>query len=120
MPVLSAGRWSLGCMNTRPADSTGIYTGHSLFDGSQGWFTIDAHPELLLIDYRVGPKDALTPRISARIVRGETLGRPADLCVVTLMAWRTADMSEERWRRLCATHEAEVFLIKAQIEAASA
>ncbi len=26
-------------------------------------------------------------------------------------------MSEDRWRRLCASHEAEIWLIKAQMEA---
>jgi hypothetical protein len=32
------------------------------------------------------------------------------------IAWRPAGMEDERWERLCAAHEAEIFLIKAQIE----
>jgi hypothetical protein len=103
-------------MNTEPAETPGVFTGHSLFDGAQGWFAIDAHPELLLIDYRVGPKDALRRRISARIVPGAVLGLAENHCLVTLLAWRTSDMGDERWQRLCATHEAEIWLIKAQIE----
>jgi hypothetical protein len=32
-----------------------------------------------------------------------------------LMAWRPAGMEEARWHRLCASHEAEILLIREQI-----
>lgn len=115
---LRLGNWSLGCMGTRATDAPGVYTGHSLFDGAQGWFAIDADEQRLSIDYRVGPRDALVHRISARVMSGPTLGLGGMECVATLIAWRPASMADERWARLCATHEAEMFLIKSQIEAA--
>jgi hypothetical protein len=37
-------------------------------------------------------------------------------CVVCLMAWRSPDMSEARWARLIACHEAEIHLIQSILE----
>ena len=44
------------------------------------------------------------------------LTRIALVSLIMLMAWRPAAMDPERWQRLCASHEAELWLIKAQIE----
>jgi hypothetical protein len=109
------GQWALGCMRTQATDEPGVYTGFSLFDESQGWLSIDAHPELGLIDYKVGPKGALVHRISARVIAGPSTGLSAGQCLVMLMAWRPAGMAEARWQRLCASHEAEILLIREQI-----
>lgn len=113
---IKLGRWSLGCFDTGPSDVAGVYTGLSLFDGARGWFRIDANPQTRAIDYLVGPQDKLTHRISARVIDGPSLNYPANTCLATLIAWRAHDMSDDRWRRLCASHEAEIWLIKAQIE----
>jgi hypothetical protein len=109
------GHWALGCMRTRPTDEPGVYTGYSLFDSSQSWVSIDADPDLCLIDYKVGPKGALVHRISARVISGANAGLSAGQCLVMLMAWRPAGMEDSRWRRLCASHEAEILLIREQI-----
>jgi hypothetical protein len=109
------GHWALGCMRTQPTDEPGIYTGTSLFDGSQGWLSIDAHPDLGLVDYKVGPKGALIHRISARVIAGPNAGLSEGQCLVMLMAWRPAGMEDSRWHRLCASHEAEILLIREQI-----
>ena len=109
------GHWALGCMRTRPTDEPGVYTGYSLFDNSQSWFSIDAHPDLCLIDYKVGPKGALIHRISARVIAGPNAGLSGGQCLVMLMAWRPAGMEDSRWRRLCVSHEAEILLIREQI-----
>lgn len=112
------GRWSLGALDVKPTQQRGVYTGFSMFDGSQAWLAIDARPELLLIDYRVGTPDNLVPRIFARVVPGNVVGLKENQCYVALTAWRTASMSAERWHRLRASHEAEILLIDSQIEAA--
>ncbi len=109
-------RWSLGCMDLVHVGE-GVYTGHSLFDGGQGWLSIDADPRRLLVDYHVGTLEKREPRISARVIPGPVCGLDATASYVTLTAWRAAAMSEDRWRRLCASHEAEIWLIKAQMEA---
>ena len=110
------GRWSLGCMETRPTVVPGVFTGVSLYDGAQGWLSIEAHRPLLLIDYHVGTLERRTPRISARVVPGADAGLPDNACLATLTAWRTSAMSDDRWSRLCAAHDAEIWLIKAQVE----
>ena len=109
------GHWALGCMRARSTGEPGVYTGYSLFDGSQSWFSIEAHPDLFLIDYRVGPKGALIHRISARVITGPNAGLSAGQCLVMLMAWRPAGMEDSRWHRLCTSHEAEILLIRKQI-----
>ena len=110
------GRWSLGALRVTETARKGIYTGYSMFDGSQAWLAIDARPELLLIDYRVGTMDDLVPRIFARVVPGKVVGLAENQCYVSLTAWRTASMNPERWYRLRASHEAEILLIDSQIE----
>ena len=110
------GEWSLGCMDTQPTDIPGVFSGRSLFDGGRGCVAIDPYPALGLIDYRVGAPTALIHRISARVMPGAAMERGDGSCLVSLIAWRPAKMADERWARLCATHEAEIFLIKAQIE----
>jgi hypothetical protein len=111
------GDWSLGCMRTEAAGVPGVYTGWSLFDGSQAWFEIVADARLLLVDYHVGSLARRTPRISARVVRGSVCGLSDDQCYATLTAWRPQGMAAERWVRLCSAHETEIWLIKEQIEA---
>ncbi|MEJ1160133.1 hypothetical protein [Prosthecomicrobium sp. N25] len=115
---LRLGRWSLGCMETGPTDRPGLYTGRSLFDGGQGFFSVEAHPELGLVDWRVGPADRLVRRINARVVPGADAGLADGECLVILTAWRVEGMPTARWERLKAAHEAEIWLIKEQAEAA--
>ncbi|MBV1693237.1 MAG: SRPBCC family protein [Hyphomicrobiales bacterium] len=110
-------RWSLGCMDLVDVGG-GVYTGRSLFDGGQGWLSIEAVPLRLLVDYHVGTLERRVPRISARVLPGAVCDLGEGACYVTLTAWRPATMSDERWRRLCATHETEIWLIKAQMESA--
>lgn len=113
---LSLGAWSLGCMRIRATDEKGVYTGVSLFDDSQAWVRLEPHPELLLIDYLVGTAGDLKSRISARIVAGEACEMGTHRCYVSLFAWRPATMSDERWQRLCASHDAEIWLIKSRLQ----
>lgn len=113
---IKLGRWSLGCFDTEAAAEPGLYTGLSLFDGGRGWYRIEADAALLSIDYLVGTPDRLTHRISARVMAGAPLAYADATCLATLIAWRPADMEDDRWRRLCASHDAEIWLIKAQIE----
>jgi hypothetical protein len=116
---LQLGRWSLGCFDTKEAGAPGLYTGVSLYDGSRTWFRIDADQGHFIVDYHVGDAASQVPRISARAIPGPVCGLPTTACYVTLTAWRTTGMDEDRWARLRSAHEAEIWLIKAQIEAAA-
>lgn len=118
---LALGAWSLGCMNTRPDDAAdGIHVGRSLFDGSETRFSIRADPERLIVDYMLGNVGAMVPRISIRVMPAEVCELDANQCCVTLTAWRPRSMDDVRWHRLCASHEAEIHLIRTQCEASHA
>lgn len=114
---VALGRWSLGCFDTHPTGKGDLHSGRSLFDGGEGFFRVMADPERLIVDYLLGPPERMVPRISARVVAADTCDLAPSQCYVTLTAWRPAGMDEARWYRLCASHEVEILLIKAQCEA---
>ncbi|MCX7961938.1 MAG: hypothetical protein N2653_10255 [Burkholderiales bacterium] len=107
------GRWALGCFGAREV-SPGLWRGTSLFDGTSSFVRPIGDPERLRVDYWIGTsRRSLSPRIVALAVPGERLGRSKNRSLVTLLAWRDARMTEDRWERLVACHEVEVRLIQA-------
>jgi hypothetical protein len=113
---VQVGRWALGCMDLAPTDRPGLWRGMSLFDGSEGFVEVVAQPAAGLIDYRVGSRTARQPRIFIRIAPGPLAGLAESACAVAMIAWR-GGLEADRWARLKATHEAEIWLLKHQIEA---
>jgi hypothetical protein len=112
------GTWALGCWEARLVDEDEV-RGRSLFDGTQTTVRLARAEEARLVDFAVGGHgEEPVPRISARVIPGDVLGRAQGQCLVTLLAYRTAEMTPERWSRLEETHDAEVLLLKARIEAA--
>jgi hypothetical protein len=116
---VQVGKWALSSMQAEPAEAPGTYRGRSLFDGTHNHFAVTPHPQLLLVEYSVGPRESLAPRIRAQVIRAESVGLKATHCYLTLTAWRPADMPTARWSRLCAAHNVEIWLIKEQVEAAA-
>lgn len=109
-------RWSFGTWETEIAGD-GLVTGTSIFDGAKILVRIDADAERLSIDYHLGFDQAkLVPRINVRVVPGHRLGLDEDSSVLTFIAWRAAQMDDDRWRRLTASHEFEAVLIKNLLE----
>lgn len=109
-------RWSFGTWETDIA-ADGLVTGTSMFDGGKILVRIDADVERLSIDYHLGADPLkLVPRINVRVVPGPNLGLDGGTCVLTFIAWRAATMDDDRWRRLTASHEFEVVLIKSLLE----
>ena len=89
-----------------------------MFDGKETLIRIDADAERLFVHYWIGDDpDHLLARNLARIVRGPDLGWDESRCLVTLLAWRSEFMSDDRWKQLCVSHETQMFIIKARIEA---
>lgn len=111
-------RWNLGLWHTRE-QAPGLLSGRSLFGGGEGLAQVQVDVARGWVDYRVGSHvQQLVPRIQARVQPGAELGYADGTCIVTLMAWRSADMDDARWQRLCATHEVEIDIIRAELERA--
>jgi hypothetical protein len=109
-------KWCLGLFETRDIGD-GLVTGRSLFDGATGFARIDTDPQRLTVTWHLGANAVeLAPRIHAQVVPGPVLGHPDDVVLVAMWAYRSAAMSDERWGRLVAAHEAEIELIRAQLE----
>ena len=112
---LEVGRWALGSFEARKVGRN-LFRGRSLFDGAEVLYRPVGDAARLIVDYLVGTDpQALVPRVMARVVPGETTGRDRGSCLVTLVAWRDASMTEARWERLVACHEVEILLVQAQL-----
>ena len=106
------GRWALGSFDARKVGSN-LFRGRSLFDGAEVHYRPVGDLRRMMVDYHVGSNPrALVPRVMARVVP-----RDSRSCLVVLVAWRDAAMSDARWDRLIACHEVEIRLIQAQLTA---
>jgi hypothetical protein len=115
----NVGDWAFG--SWRPikklADET--YQGTSLYDGGETVYRLNVYEEFYQIDYEVGYLGGeLVPWIVARLTPGTVVGRGTQACLLTMLAWRNADWSDDDWKLVGVTHEAEVFRIKYLIESA--
>jgi hypothetical protein len=111
------GEWALGCWGGEPAED-GTVRGTSLFDGARSYVRTVPDAERMIVDFEVGQEpQSLVGRISCRVVPGEALGVDATRSLVILVAWRTAAMDDDRWRRLTVAHDAEILLLRGRIEA---
>ena len=112
---LAVGRWALGSFQARRVGPN-LFRGRSLFDGAAVLYRPIGDRARLTVDYHVGTDpQALVPRVMARVLPGEATGRDPRSCVVTLVAWRDAAMTDARWERLVACHEVEIRLVQAQL-----
>jgi hypothetical protein len=110
---VAVGRWALGSFDARRVGPN-LFRGRSLFDGAEVLYRPVGDAARLIVDYHVGTSPrTLVPRVMARVVPGESTGRGRRSCLVSLLAWRDASMSEARWERLIACHEVEIRLVQA-------
>lgn len=110
-------QWTFGTWEIEDVGD-GITKGKSLFDGGEVYVKIECDPKFHMVHYLLSAtkQGPFTPRISARVLPGPTMGLGADQSVFSLMAWRHADMDDFRWHKLTSCHETEVLLVKARIE----
>ena len=88
--------------------------------GEPIWALIDADPERGTVLFHLGPdRDSLVARIMVRVVPGDVLEGDPQSCVVSLIAWRQADMDDARWAGLKSGHESEIIELKRLIEASA-
>jgi hypothetical protein len=114
---IKQGEWTFGSWDRRQVGDQ-LFVGRSMFDDKETFIRIDADEEHLVIYYGIGEDpEHLQMRNMARIVRGQDLGWEDSRSLVTLLAWRSAFMNDDRWKQLCVSHETQMFIIKARIEA---
>jgi hypothetical protein len=114
---IKQGEWTFGSWDRRQVGDQ-LFVGRSMFDDKETFIRIDADEERLVIYYGIGEDpEHLQMRNMARIVRGQDLGWEDSRSLVTLLAWRSAFMNDDRWKQLCVSHETQMFIIKARIEA---
>jgi hypothetical protein len=110
------GEWTLGSWGATLRDG-GVVEGTSLFDGTSSLVAVMPHPAQMTVDFHVGSDPSrLAFRIAARVVPGESLGRPESSSLVSLDAWRPEGMDDGRWTQLCRSHEAEILILRHRIE----
>ncbi|HEY4281350.1 MAG TPA: hypothetical protein VGM91_24270 [Conexibacter sp.] len=108
--------WALGSLDRREVGD-GLFAGHSLFDGKELFVRLIGDPDLLLVDYHLGPApNRLRRLVEARIVRGTTLGLGDERSVVTLTHWRGEGVSDEEWNLTYHLWQTEVQLIRGALE----
>ena len=111
------GDWALGALEAKRVGASDVF----LSEEHGIAFRVDADAKRLVIDYHVGSgANDLVMRIATRVIPGETMGRGAGTCLVSMAAWRPKSFDDRRWSRLKAFHDAEIHLIREKIEALAA
>ncbi len=114
---LRQGEWTFGSWDRRQVGER-LFVGRSMFDGRETYVRIDADAGHLVVYYAIGEDpEQLRTRNVARIVPGPDLGWSEDRSLVTLLAWRSDFMTDDRWKQLCVSHETQMFIIKSRLEA---
>ena len=113
------GEWALGSSKPIKSLGDGVYSGTSLFDDEATSFRINVYQRFNQVDYEVGYLGGqLLPWIVGRVTPGPVVGLDSGHSLLTMMAWRHKDWSDEDWRLVCVSHETEVFLIRHLVEKA--
>ena len=78
---------------------------------------VSMEEEMKIIHFHLGnSKDSLVPRIMIRVLPYPFSGKTGSGSLISMIAWRTEEMDDERWRALKAAHEYEILQIKAMLE----
>ena len=116
---LKQSEWTFGSWNRRQV-ADDLFVGTSMFDDRDTYVKIDTDPNRFLIYYHIGPDpEHLQARNMVRVMPGIEIGRQPEICLVTLMAWRSTFMDDDRWKQLCVSHETQMFIIKSRLETQS-
>lgn len=114
------GQWAFGSWGLEPHKGD-TYKGYSLYEDLEVFCRLSVNRDIFQIDYQVGDDpDNLLPRIVSKVIPGENIGMDADCCLLSMISWRSANTSDERWQLTCGSHEAEIFRIRHLIETQNA
>jgi hypothetical protein len=116
---IALGGWALGCFNTEQVDERGTVRGRTLATGDETYVRPIVHPEQGIVVYEVAYGENvnnMTPWIWAIVRPADFVGCGSDSSLVSLIAWRIEGTSDEDWNAVCRYHDAEILLIKGQVE----
>jgi hypothetical protein len=118
---LAVGGWALGSFDTERIDDRGTVRGITLDTQDETFVRPVVHREQGIVVYEVAygenvDLDQMTPWIWAIVQPGDRFGFSTDSCVISMIAWRLEGMSDEVWKHVCIYHDAEILLIKGQVE----
>ena len=104
--------WSLG-IEWDTTSNHEIIEGISNYDNSISYLKITTKEDIKQITYWIGKdKNNLTPRIYVYIIKTDKFYNNK----LSMVAYRTQDMDNERWENLKESHKKEVKIIKKLIE----
>ena len=104
--------WSLGIKWDTTPDHE-IIEGISNYDNSISYLKITSKKDMKQITYWIGKDtDNLTPRIYVYIIKTDKFYNNK----LSMVAYKTQDMNNERWSELIESHKKEVKIIKKLIE----
>ena len=103
--------WSLGIKWTN--NGREIIEGISNYDKSLSYLKITTKKDIKQITYWIGNDiNNLDPRISVFIIKTDKI----NINKLSMIAFRTKDMNDERWNKLINSHISEIKIIKNLIE----
>ena len=108
--------WNFNLAEVRMVESH-LAEGILKLNGESILIRVSLEEKIKIIHFHLGnSKDPLAPRIMIRILPHPFSGKTDSGSLISMMAWRTEGMEDERWRALKAAHEYEILQIKAMLE----
>ena len=108
--------WNFNLAEVRMVESH-LAEGILKLNGESILIRVSLEEEMKIIHFHLGnSKDSLVPRIMIRVLPHPFSGKTGSGSLISMIAWRTEEMDDERWRALKAAHEYEILQIKAMLE----
>ena len=108
--------WNFNLAEVRMVESH-LAEGILKLNGESILIRVSLEEEMKIIHFHLGnSKDSLVPRIMIRVLPHPLSGKTGSGSLISMIAWRTEEMDDERWRALKAAHEYEILQIKAMLE----
>ena len=108
--------WNFNLAEVRMVESH-IAKGILKLNGESILIRVSLDQEMKIVHFHLGNSlNEMIPRIMIRILPDPSSESKGSGCLISMIAWRTKKMNDERWRGLKASHEYEILKIKAWLE----
>ena len=108
--------WNFNLAEVRMFESH-LAEGILKLNGESILIRVSLEEEMKIIHFHLGnSKEYMVPRIMIRVLPYPFSEKTGSGSLISMIAWRTEEMDDERWRALKAAHEYEILQIKAMLE----